>query len=76
MNKTVSGSTMLWLAKHGALVKRTCGPPVEPRRTEFDAVGVTIYTVRRQAYVIAVPFLLVCWVLIAWKAGLFTPRSG
>jgi hypothetical protein len=32
--------------------------------------------VRRQAYVIAVPFLVVCWLLIAWKAGLFTPRSN
>jgi hypothetical protein len=32
--------------------------------------------VRRQACVIAVPFLVVCWLVIAWKAGVFTPRSG
>jgi len=47
----------------------------EDRRL-IDAVGVTIRAVRRQVSVIAVPFLVVCWVLIAWKAGLFTPRSG
>ena len=35
-----------------------------------------IHAVCRPGYVIAVPFLLVLWVLIAWKAGLFTPRAG
>jgi hypothetical protein len=39
-------------------------------------VGVTIHAMRRQGYVIAVPFLVVCWLLIAWKVGVFTPRSG
>ena len=29
-----------------------------------------------RVYVIVVPFLAVAWVLIAWKAGLFAPRSG
>ena len=38
-------------------------------------VGVTIDAVRRQVYVIAVPFLAVAWVLIAWKAGMFTQRQ-
>jgi hypothetical protein len=45
-------------------------------RRLVDPVGVTIHALRRQVSVIAVPFLVVCWVLIAWKAGLFTPRSG
>ena len=44
------------------------------RRRLIDPVGVTIDAVRRQVYVIAVPFLAVLWVLIAWKAGMFTPR--
>ena len=45
-------------------------------RRLLDPVGVTIDAVRRQVYVIVVPFLAVAWVLIAWKAGLFAPRSG
>ena len=55
--------------RDGAAATATAVPIIDP-------VGVTIHAVRRQGWVIAVPFLVVCWLVIAWKAGVFTPRSG
>jgi hypothetical protein len=44
--------------------------------TRRASVCVTIDAHGRPVSVIAVPFLVVCWVLVAWKAGLLPSRSG